>query len=249
MRAKAATWLAQQPPASLAEAGYETITSDLPIRFRRLAAGVIKKAGEEASTAFLNKLNSGVHIVPLTRALRICDIFADHPRLLPVLRDLGMKGATEAIPPILNVLKKIQGEGADSVMLEIFRRSSDKIRWNIMPLLAERKIEGAVPLLVEYIKPASRWEKEKNISLQEEVCRTLGVFRSLDAAEALVEAAAGPSSFSLRRVKPESIRAAATWALTQLPRDPRVDATLARLKSDRTDSVRKAAEFAELFRE
>jgi diguanylate cyclase (GGDEF)-like protein len=249
VRAKAAAWLAQQPTTALAEAGYETITSDLPIRFRKLAAEVIKKAGEEASTAFLNKLNIGIHIVPLTRALRICDIFSGHPRLLPVLRDLGLKGATEAVPPILNVLKKVQGDEADSVLLDIFRRSSDKMRWNIMPLLAERKIEGAIPLLREYIKPAPRWEKEKNISLQEEVCRTLGVFRSLDTAEALIAAAAGPSSFSLNRVKPESVRATATWALTQLPRDHRVDAMLAKLKSDRSDTVRKAAEFAELFRE
>ena len=47
-RAKAAAWLAEQEPSKLAEFGLKMITSDMPLRTRRLAAGIIQKAGEEA---------------------------------------------------------------------------------------------------------------------------------------------------------------------------------------------------------
>ncbi len=249
VQAKAAAWLAQQDPAKVAETGFSVITSDIPLRFRKLAAGVIKKAGAEAESSFLNRLHVGMNMVPLTRALRVCDVFVDHPDLLQVLREIGRKGPIETIPPIVNVLKQIEGEEADTILLEIFMRASGKTQWDIIPLFAERKMVDAVTVLTEYIRPIQKWGKERNISLQEEVCRSLGVLRSLDAADALIAAAQAPGVASRSKAKPASIRAAATWALTQLPKDPKVDSTLEKLKNDRSDLVQKAAELAEFFRE
>jgi hypothetical protein len=106
-----------------------------------------------------------------------------------------------------------------------------------------------VSILTDYIKPIAKWGKETNLSLQEEVCRTLGVLRSLDAADALMEAAQIPGVTSRAKAKPDSIRAAATWALTQLPKDPKVDSALEKLKKDRSDLVQKTAELAEFYRD
>jgi len=249
VQAKAAAWLAQQDPAQVAETGFSVITSDIPLRFRKLAGRVIRKAGAEAENAFLNRLHVGMNMVPLTRALRVCDVFVDNPELLRVLREIGRKGPIETIPPIVNVLRQIPGEKADAILLEMFKRTSGKTQWDIIPLFAERKMLEAVPVLMEFILPIQRWEKETNLSLQEEVCRSLGVLRSLDAADALIAASDPRGITSRAKAKPTSIRAAATWALTQLPKDPKVDSALENLKKDRSDLVQKAAELAEFFRE
>ncbi len=150
---------------------------------------------------------------------------------------------------IVNVLKQIEGEEADTILLEIFMRASGKTQWDIIPLFAERKMVDAVTVLTEYIRPIQKWGKERSISLQEEVCRSLGVLRSLEAADALIAAALVPGVASRSKAKPDSIRATATWALTQLPKDPKVDSALEKLKNDRSDLVQKAAELAEFFRE
>ncbi|MFA9454376.1 MAG: hypothetical protein ACERK6_10715 [Candidatus Aminicenantaceae bacterium] len=81
------------------------------------------------------------------------------------------------------------------------------------------------------------------------MCRSLGVLRSLDATEALIAASNIPGISSRTKAKPDSIRAAATWALTQLPKDPNVDNALEKLRTDRSELVQKAAELAEFFRE
>jgi len=249
VQSKAAAWLAQQDPGKVAEIGFSVITSDIPLRFRKLAAGVIKKAGEEAERAFLKKLHAGMNMVPLTRALRVCDVFVENEELLHTLREIGRKGPIEAIPPIMNVLKKIEGQAADTILLEIFMRTTGKAQWDIIPLFAERKMVEAVSVLTEFIKPMQRWGKETNLSLQEEVCRSLGILRSLDAADALIAAAQAHGVASRAKAKPDSIRAAATWALTQLPKDPKVDSALDKLKHDRSNLVKKAAELAEFYRD
>jgi len=190
-----------------------------------------------------------MNMVPLTRALRVCDAFVDHPDLLRVLREIGRKGPIEAIPPIVNILKQIEGKTADTVLLEIFMRTTGKTQWDIIPLFAERRMVEVVPVLAEFIKPIQKWEKETNLSLQEEVCRSLGVLRSLDAADALIAAAQYPGMASRSKAKPDSVRAAATWALTQLPKDPKVDSALDKLRHDRSSLVQKAAELAEFYRD
>ncbi len=249
IQAKAASWLAIQDPIKLADVGFSVITSDIPLKYRRLAAGVIKKAGTTATEEFFRKINVGMHIVPLIKALRVCDIFSDNPELVRVLRDISLKGAPEVIPPIVNSLKQIPGKKADALLLEIFTKSSGRGKWEIIPLFAKREMKQAIPILAEYIRPVKKWEKEENISLQEDICRTLGVFRSLDAADALIAAVNPPGFGSPNRAKPDTIRATAAWALTQLPKNPEVDRIVEKLKRDKSDYVRKAAELSEIFRE
>jgi HEAT repeat protein len=99
-------------------------------------------------------------------------------------------------------------------------------------------------LLLEYIQPATIWEREKDISLQHDICRTLGVLRSPEASEALIKAAQSLTISLVHKAKPDSIRAIATWALTQLPKNPKIDKALAKLKKDRSHLVRKAVELA-----
>ena len=69
------------------------------------------------------------------------------------------------------------------------------------------------------------------------------------AADALIAAVNAPGFGSPNRAKPDTIRATAAWALTQLPKNPEVDRMVEKLKQDRSDYVRKAAELSEIFRE
>ncbi len=247
IQAQAAAILVRKEPAKLAEAGLRAITSDIPFKIRRIVAGVIKKAGKDAVDAFLGSIHIGMHYVSLIKVIRICDIFTDHPGLVQVLREIALNGPVDTIPPTVSVLKQIPGKEVDMILLEIFERTTEKMKEDIIPLFAERKILEAVPLLVEHIKPVRVWETEQRISLQQDVCRTLGVLRSLDAAEALITAAHAPKLSTIFKTKPESIRAAATWALTQLPRNKEIEKALNRLKHDKSHQVRKAVELAEIL--
>lgn len=247
VRARAAALMAAQPPAILAEAGLKAITSDLPIIIRRLMAGVMKKAGKETVDEFFGKIHVGMPSASLIKVIRVSDVFADNPGLVPFLRKIALNGPLDAIPSIISSLQPMPGKEVDSVLLDIFERATGKTKWDVIPILGERKILEATPLLLEYIKPTNIWEKEKEISLQQDVCRTLGVLRSSDATEALIKAAQAPMITLFHKAKPDQIRAIATWALTQLPKDPRIDKALAKLKKDRSHLVRKAVELAEII--
>jgi len=164
-----------------------------------------------------------------------------------VLREIALNGPVDTIPPTVSVLKQIPGKEVDLVLLEIFERTTEKMKEDIIPLFAERKILEAVPLLLEHIRPVKVWETEQRVSLQQDVCRTLGVLRSVDAMEALITAAQAPKLSTIYKTKPDSIRAAATWALTQLPRSKEIEKILTRLKNDKSHQVRKAVELAEIL--
>lgn len=246
-QAHAAALLVRQRPEKLADAGLRAITSDIPFKVRRVVAGVIKKAGKDAVDAFLGSIHIGMHYVSLIKVIRICDIFTDHPGLVQMLREIALNGPVDTIPPIVSVLKQIPGKEVDMVLLEIFERTTEKMKGDIIPLLAERRILEAVPLLLEHIKPVRVWETEQKISLQQDVCRTLGVLRSLDAVETLITASQAPKLSTIYKTKPDSIRAAATWALTQMPRNKKIEKALTKLKNDKSHQVRKAVELAEIL--
>ncbi len=247
VRAKAATLLVTQKPVFLAEAGLKAITSDLPLKIRRLMAGVIKKAGKEAEGEFFKKIHVGMSGVTLNKIIRVSDVFAGNPELVPLLREIALNGPLESIPSIIGILHSMPGKEVDSVLLDIFERTTGKVKWNVIPLFAERKILEAAPRLLEFIKPTKIWEKEQGISLQQDVCRTLGVLRSPETTEALIKTAQTSVITLFRRPKPDAVRAIATWALTQLPRDPRIDKALAKLKKDRSHLVQKAVKLSEII--
>ncbi len=247
IRAKAATFLTRQDPDTLAEAGLKVITSDAPFKIRSLIAGVISKAGERAVSALLKKVNIGMHVVPLVKFIRVSDGFVDNPMLVPLLREIALQGPLDTISPVVDVLKKIPGKDVDSLLLEMFERAPEKVQLDIIPLFAERKVLEAVPMLVDYLRPVRIWENEKRVALQESVCRTLGVLRSPDAARALIAVAQTQKLFTLYKAKPDYIRAMATWALTQLPKNSEVEKALGRLRKDRSRLVRKAVELAVLL--
>lgn len=247
IRAKAATFLTRQNPDTLAEAGLKVITSDAPFKIRSQVAAVINKAGEEAVNTLLEKVHIGMHVIPLIKLIRVSDIFMDNPKLVPLLREIALQGPMDTISPVVDVLEKIPGKKVDSLLLEVFERAPEKVQLDIIPLYAERKVLEAVPLLVECLKPVRIWENEKKISLQENACRTLGVLRSPEAAGALITVAQPQKLFTLYKAKPDYIRAMATWALTQLPKNKVIEKVLARLRKDRSRLVRKAVELAVLL--
>jgi diguanylate cyclase (GGDEF)-like protein len=247
IRAKAAAILTTQPPAVLAESGLKMITSDLPLKIRRLMAGVIKKAGSEAEKEFFKKIHVGMSSGSLNKIIRLSDVFAENPELVPLLREIALNGPLDVIPSIVSILQSLPGEEVDSLLLDIFERAIGKVKWEIIPLFAERKILDAAPYLLEFIKPAKIWEKEQELAVQQDICRTLGVLRSPDATETLIKAAKTTIITLLYRPKPDSIRAIATWALTQLPQDSRIEKALTKLKKDRSPLVKKAVKLSEII--
>jgi diguanylate cyclase (GGDEF)-like protein len=248
IRAKAVTLLATQQPVILAEAGLKAITSDLPLKIRRLMAGVIKKAGKDTEDEFFKKIHVGMSSVSLNKIIRVSDVFASNPGLVPLLREIALSGPLDTIPSIISILHSMPGKEVDSVLLDIFERTTGKVKWDVIPIFAERNILEATPRLLEFIKPTKIWEKEQGIPLQQDVCRTLGVLRSPDATEALIRAAQTAVITLLYKPKPDSVRAIATWALTQLPQDPKIDKALAKLKKDRSHLVKKAVRLSEIVR-
>jgi diguanylate cyclase (GGDEF)-like protein len=247
IRAKAAALMVAQPPDVLADAGLKAITSDLPLRIRRLAAGVIRQAGKNAVDEFLEKIHVGMSSSTLNKIIRICDVFAGNPGLVPLLRKIALSGSLDTIPSIINILQPMPGKEVDSVFLDVFERATGKIKWDVLPIFGERKIREATPLLLDFIRLKYVWEQEQDIQLQQDICRTLGVLGSPDAAEVLIRTAESSLMTLIHKAKPDSIRAIATWALTQLPKDPRIDKALDKLKKDRSHLVRKAVELAEII--
>jgi diguanylate cyclase (GGDEF)-like protein len=242
-------WLVKQDPQKLADAGFNAITSEMPFKFRQVAAQVIQKAGKDATDAFLKKLHPGMPAVSLNKVIKVSDAFIGNPKLIPVLKEIALKGSSDILPAVTDILKDIQEKEVDTFLLEIFPRASGKAQQDIISLFSEREITEAAPFLLEFITMRKFWEREQNLSLQEHVCRTLGVLRSQEAVGALIDAARIPPLTTMLKPKPASVRAAATWALTQMPRSQRVSNALLHLKRDRSPIVRKAAELSDIIRE
>lgn len=241
LRAKAAAWLAEQKPPKLAEFGLKTITSDAPLKTRRLAAGIIRKTGEEAVEELLRKIDKETPLVPLLKMIEVADIFIDSPRLIRVIREIVLTGQPEAVPAAIEILEQIPGKEVNPIILELFELAIDKFKLDILNLFAKRRMVEAVPMLLDLIEPKKIWEKEERISLQAQACRTLGLIGSSHAADALIAAAISPRIWAFQKSKPDSVRVAATWALAQLPKTGEINKALDRLKKDKSLLVRKAA--------
>jgi diguanylate cyclase (GGDEF)-like protein len=243
----ALAWLVKQDPEKLADAAFNAINSEIPFKFRQVAADVIQKAGKEACIAFIRKLSPGMAVISLNKVIKVCHVFIGNPELVPALKEIALKGPPDILPAITEILKEIQDKEVDAFLVEIFPRASGKSQREIINLFSDRNITEAAPLLLKFISPRKYWEPEPDHSLQEQVCRTLGVLRSQVAEGALIEAAKKPNLTTMLKPKPVVVRAAATWALTQMPRSNRVNNALIQLKRDSSPLVRKAAELSEII--
>lgn len=239
--AKAAAWLVTQEPARLGAAGLKAVTSEAPLRARRLAAAVINKAGKTAEEAFLEKINSGMPVQSILNMLMVADVFIDNPMLVPVLREIVLLGPAETVRPALEILKQIPGKEANSVLLELFDLAIGKAELDILTIFAERKTLEAVPSLSQLIKPKRIWQEEERILLQAQACKTLGMIGSSAAREALIAAVQFARPLSFLKTKPDSVRAAAVWALRQLPPDEKINKVVDALKKDKSPLIRKIA--------
>jgi len=238
---RAMAWLAEQEPDKLAEAALRRIASDAPLKARRLAAGAIQKAGRNSVEAFLEEINPDIPVTQLLKLINVVDMFVDHPKVIPLLRDITLSGPSETVQPALEVLEQLPGKEADSALLDLFDLAAGSTKLHLLYLLAKRKILDAVPVLLDVIKPKWIWEKETRISFQSKACRTLGLIGSPQTAEKLIAVATKPKPWTFLKTKPEPIRAAATWALRKLPGNERINTVLEVLKNDKSLRVRKAA--------
>ncbi len=238
---RAMAWLAEQEPDKLAEAALRRIASDAPLKARRLAAGAIQKAGRNSVEAFLEEINPDIPVNQLLKLINVVDMFVDHPKVIPLLRDITLSGPSETVQPALEVLEHMPGKEVDSALLDLFDFAAGRIKLHLLYLLAKRKILDAVPVLLDIIRRKWIWEKETRISFQAKACRTLGLLGSPETAEKLIAVAIKPKLWAFQKTKPEPIRAAATWALRKLPGNERINTVLEVLKNDKSLRVRKAA--------
>ncbi|KKN29034.1 hypothetical protein LCGC14_0848170 [marine sediment metagenome] len=240
-KGRAMAWLAEQEPEKLAEAAVRRITSDISLKARRLAAGAIQKAGRNSVEAFFEEINPDIPVTQLIKLINVIDMFVDHPKVIPVLRDITLSGPSETVQPALDVLEQLPGKEVDSALLDLYDLAAGRTKVHLLYLLAKRKIVDAVPVLLDVIKPKWIWERETRISFQSKACRTLGLIGSPETAEKLIAVATKPKLWAFQKTKPEPIRAAATWALRKLPGNERINTVLEVLKNDKSLRVRKAA--------
>jgi diguanylate cyclase (GGDEF)-like protein len=238
---RAAAWLAQQEPERLANAALRRITSDVSLKAQRMAAGAIHKAGVNAVEAFLGEINPDMPASKLLKLINVADMFINYTKVVPVMREIVLSGPPETLEPAIDVLEQIPGKEVDSTFLDLFDLAAGRIKLHLLYLLAKRKIQDAVPVLLDIIKPRFIWERETRISFQAKACRTLGLIGSLQSVEKLIAVATKPKLWTFLKTKPEQIRAAATWALTKFPRNERINSILEVLKNDKSLRIRKAA--------
>jgi hypothetical protein len=238
---KAMAWLAEQKPDKLAEVALRRITSDVPLKAQRLAAGAIHKAGVNAVEAFLGEINPDMPATQLLKLINVADMFINYTKVMPVMREIALSGPTETVEPAIKVLEQIPGKEVDLAFLDLFDLAAGKIKLHILYQFAKRKILEAVPMLLDIIKPKWIWKKETRISLQAKACRALGLIGPPQTAEKLIAVATKPKLWTLQKTKPEPIRAAATWALRKLPGNEKINTVLEALKKDKSLRVRKAA--------
>jgi hypothetical protein len=238
---RAVAWLALQEPDKLAEAALRRITSDVPLKAQRLAAGAIHKAGVNAVEAFLGEINPDMPATQLLKLINVADMFINYTKVVPAMCDIALSGPTETVEPALEILEQIPGKEVDSAFLDLFDLAAGKIKLHILYQFAKRKIIEAVPVLLDIIKPKWIWGKETRISFQAKACRTLGLIGSPETAEKLISVALKSKLWAFKKTKPEPIRAAATWALRKLPGNERINSVLEVLKNDKALRVRKAA--------
>ncbi len=241
IRAKAAAWLMKQNPAQLAEAIFSYITSDAPLRSRRLAAAVIAKIGGKAAKNLLGKIGPGTTPQVAAKIIDVLDLFTGNEDLLPALRNIMLLGDPGLMRKCSALLSQFPAKLVNPLLLEAFEESSGRAKLEVMALIAERGVTQAAPLLAELIKPRKMWEKEEDIALQVQACKTLGLLRAESAADALIQAAVVPKPWTLLKPKPPQVRAAAAWALKQLPQTNEIKKALDELKKDKSPKVRKAA--------
>ena len=240
-RAKAAAWLAEQEPSKLAEFGLKMITSDAPLKTRRLVAGIIQKAGEDAVEALLKKMDIEAPLVSLLKVIEVADMFVENPKLVRVIREIVLTGQPEVVPAALEILEQIPGTEVNSIILELFELAVEKFKPDILNLFVKRRMAEAIPLLLELTKPKKVWQKENRILLQAQACRTLGLIGSSPPVDHLIAIAIRPKRWTLQKSKPDSVRVAATWALTQLLKTAEINKALDRLKKDKSPLIKKAA--------
>ncbi len=238
---RAAAWLAQQEPERLAGAALRKITSESSLKSQRMAAGTIHKAGVNAVEAFLGEINPDMPSAHLLKLINVADMFINYTSVIPVMREIALSGPSETVEPALGVLEQIPGKEVDSTFVDLFDLAAGKIKRHILYQFAKRKITEAIPMLMDIIKLKWKWEKETRITFQAKACRALGLIGAPETAEKLISVATKPKLWTLKKKKPEPIRAAATWALRRLPDDERINGVLEVLKNDKSLHVRKAA--------
>ncbi|RKZ33731.1 hypothetical protein DRQ33_03650 [bacterium] len=239
-RAKAAAWLIKQDADKVVPVALEVICSDTSIKVSKLAAAVVVKMGTQAVDMLLKKIHPGMSEQSLKNFIDVADLFLENPNLLPKLKEIILVGSPGAVRKCFALLRRIPSKAVNPIVIDLFERASGKMKLEVLTLITERNIKEAIPNLVEIIRPVKFWEQEQKIPLQVQVCRALGILKSPESEDALIDAAQIHKPWTMLKTKPDQVRATAVWALKQLPESNRLNTLLEKLKTDKSSAVRKA---------
>lgn len=241
IRARVAAWIVKQDIAAIAKPMFNFLVGPNDLRVRRLAAAIVAKIGSNAIKSVVAFLNPTLTATAIKNFIEVVDIWGENPDLLMKLKEIALSVSHEVLPYCLAYFRKFESSAVNNILLDLYTSAPVKVKDEILMLIAERRIVEAVPLVVSAIKMKKVWDKEENIALQQSICRTLGIIRSPEAAQPLLEVAMVPKPWTLLRAKPDNIRATAVWALRQLPQTPEIQKALETLRKDKSEFVRRAA--------
>ncbi len=241
VRAKAAAWLIKQPPEKVIPSVVDVICSpNQPLRKRKLAAAVVVKMGKKAVEMLLDKITPSMPEEYLLKFFDVATLFMDTPKFFSWLREIALHGPESVVKKAFLIMKNIPNKAVNPILVELFSRTREKLKLEVLGLIAERGIKEIVPELMEIIKPVKLWEQERQIQLQVHACNALGILRATEAEDLLIQIADIPKPWTLLKPKPEIVRAAAVKALKSLPQNEKIAKLFEKLKNDKSLAVRKA---------
>ena len=210
----------------------EVIKSEDNLRVRQIASYLLKELGPEAAKALRKQLVLEVFPKERMRILEVID---------GVTRDLKTELAYALADDNIKVRRaafllteRLDDPRVTSLLLDYANHEDPKTAVIAIKSLGRLKPTGAVDVLISLLDPAQ--ELERVVAS----CRALGQIADPAAIEPLSQMVARGGFLSLRKKPNTAVRAAAAFALAQIP-DPRVAEILSPYVDDRDPRIRQVA--------
>ena len=210
----------------------EVIKGENNLRVRQIASYLLRELGSEAAAILKRELVLEGFSQERVRILEVIDgVTHDlETELAYALGDENPKVRRAAF----HLAERLNDTRVTSLLFDYASHEDLQIAVFAIKSLAKLRPAGAVDILL------SQLESSKEIARLLACCRALGQIADPAAIEPLAKIMAPGSFLSLRKKRSSSVRAAAAFALAQIP-DPRVVEILAPYADDRDPKVRQIA--------
>jgi HEAT repeat protein len=210
----------------------EVVKGEDSLRVRQIAAYLLKSLGPEAARLLKRELVLEGFPKERVRILEVIDGVTQDLKteLAYALADDNPKVRRAAF----RLTERLHDTRVTSLLFDYANHEDAKMAVIAIKSIGKTKPAGAVDVLVSLL------ESSKEVERLIACCRALGQIADPAALEPLAKILSTGSILSLRKRKSSAVRAAAAFALAQLP-DARVSEALAPYKDDRDLRVRQIA--------